>query len=76
MDTKVYLSVNGLYDPGCLQLGKFVSNDGGAEFKPLGDFLWSLRNLKEVQRAENPEGGGGSGGAYGSECIGVHDFKP
>jgi len=76
LDSKVHLPINSPYDPGCLQLGKLMGNDGEAEFKPHGDFLWSLRNLKEVQRAQNPEGGGRSGGAYGSECIGVHDFKP
>ena len=72
----MYRTVNGPYDSGCFELAKFTSNDGQAKFKPLGDFLWSLRNSKEVQRAENPEGVGRSGGAYGSECIGVHDFKP
>ena len=53
-----------------------MSNDGETDFKPLGDFLWTLRNSKEVQRAENPESGSRSGGAYGTKCIGVHDFKP
>ena len=53
-----------------------MGNHGVTEFEPLGDFLWPLRNLQEVQRAEDPERWNGSGGAYGSECIGVHDFKP
>lgn len=53
-----------------------MTNNGRTEFKPFGKLLWPLRSLKQVQRAEDTEGRGGSGGAYGSECIGVHDFKP
>lgn len=68
--------VNGSNNSGRFQLGNFMSNDGETDFKPLSDLLWTLRNPKEVQRAENPESGSGSGGAYGIECIGVHDFKP
>ena len=68
--------VNGSQNSSRFELGNFMSNDGETDFKPLGDFLWTLRNSKEVQRAENPESGSRSGGAYGTKCIGVHDFKP
>ncbi|MGY2747551.1 hypothetical protein ACVWZ8_004733 [Arthrobacter sp. UYCu723] len=33
-----------------------MSDDGGTQLKPFGDLLGPLRNLKKVQRAENPEG--------------------
>jgi hypothetical protein len=72
----MYLPISKPDDTGCFQSGNFLGNHGVTEFEPLGDFLWPLRNLQEVQRAEDPERWNGSGGAYGSECIGVHDFKP